>query len=236
VVVTIWGIVSAFVSEMVVPSPLDVIRAYLSTVGTQMELGAVTAVEAAGGLTLATIVSFLIVAGVALVPKSKFVCYPFITLVKASPAVVFVPLFIAFVGSGPACKILVSAMICFFPIVIGGIDGALRVPERFNVLTATYGASRMSTLSHITWAYSLSGFLTGLKTAAPLSVVGAIVGEYVAGGRPTGIGNFVMEHMVRMQMTAVFMAMLTATLLGLTFLGAMLLVSHLVERRVMLDK
>ena len=177
----------------------------------------VTTIEAALGLGLAIMVSSIIVIIVGLFPSTETFIYPFITMVKASPAVAFVPLFMVLVGSGIQCKILISAMISFFPLIVSGIDGLHHVPERFLLMAKGFGTSRYREFRNIKFRYATMGILTGLKTAAPLSVVGAIVGEYVAGGHPSGIGHFIMTQYAMAAMVEVFAGAILASILGIPF-------------------
>lgn len=77
--------------------------------------------------------------------------------------------------------------------------------------------------------YALLGCLTGIKIAAPLAVVGAIVGEYVAGGRPTGVGSYILRSYAEFYPTEVFAGVVVAGILGMGFFAiafALAVVAH----------
>lgn len=224
----VWWLASAALHSGALPGPAIALRSFLETWDQQVALSAQTAREALGGLLLAIAGSALIVACVGLWPSAEAFFYPYTTMLKASPAVAFVPVFVVIGGSGTMCKVLVSAMIAFFPLVVSGIDGIRGTPDRYRAVSHTWGASRIRALLLVLGPCGFAGFLNGLKTAAPLAVVGAIVGEYVAGGVPPGIGTFIMTHYVQNQLPQVFAGVISATLVGMIYFG----MAHFLERWV----
>jgi NitT/TauT family transport system permease protein len=173
-----------------------------------------------------------------LFPRTEPVFYPYIVLLKASPAVAFAPMLSILFKSGPEGKVVVAAMIAFFPLVIGGTDGLRRTPESLELMAAGYGAKRWGRLAHINGGFILSGFLSGLKTAAPLSVVGAIVGEFVQASEAgkTGVGIYIASHARNYFMSHVLAGVVLSTLLGLAFFALALVVSRFVEGVLFLEK
>lgn len=169
------------------------------------------------GLILSVLFSFLIIFLIGIYGTMEHIISPFIILLKASPAVAFIPVFMIFFGTGIWSKVLVSSMICFFPLVIGGIDGLKRAPKKLVCLANTYTNSKIKILFYVKSGFVLEGFLSGLKTAAPLSVVGAIVGEYVIGGQSTGLGGFIISNTQSYAITSRYVGIVLASLLGLLF-------------------
>lgn len=231
-----WWILSLILSPDILPSPITVALVLLDSWRSSCMLAMVTIMESAMGLLLSIFISSTIVLLLAIRPQLECFIYPFIITVKASPAVSFVPIFICFVGSGPLSKVFTSAMIAFFPLVIGGIDGIKNTPAKLLILSDSYGASQFDKLTKISWPYALTGFISGLKTAAPLSVVGAVVGEYVAGGSPRGIGSYIMENSQRFFPPELFAGTILATGTGLLFFMITFYISYTVGRRFNLEK
>ena len=232
----VWAGISKCVPEMAFPGPKAVCSALMDSVDIHAPNAVVTALEAGGGLIIAAFGSAVIVMIIGLFPRAEAFFYPAVTLLKASPVVAFVPVFIVLVGFGAACKVLVSALIAFFPLVIGGVDGLRKTPERLLIMAEGYGVTRFDRFRYVTQRYAWLGFLSGLKTAAPLSVVGAIVGEYVAGGLPYGLGQFIMSQTTRTNMTQVFAAALVASVIGMLFFLIAFIVCWGVESRSHVDK
>jgi NitT/TauT family transport system permease protein len=231
-----WLIAARVASPYVLPGPATVLRELSHDAALYGLNTLVTALEALLGLFVAVILSAGILISVGLFPRSEAFFYPYTLMIKATPAVAFAPVFVVLVGTGIWCKVLVSAMIAFFPLVISGIDGFAAAPDRLTLMARGYGASRAQRLIRITAPYSIFGFFTGLKTAAPLAIVGAIVGEYVAGGSPAGLGTLIMSAHGSNNVTGVFSCAVLATILGLAFFGSAHLGWQLMDARLHVRK
>lgn len=212
-----WVLAANSLPEIVLPHPERVLTALAREPGVYLDGAANTATEAGLGLLIATVGSLLIISIVAMAPRAEGVFYPYIVLLKATPAVAFVPIFVVLAGIGIWPKILVAAAISFFPIAIGGLSGIRRTPSKVLLMASGYGCGRWRLLAHVTRFYAMRDFLVGMQTAAPLSVVGAMVGEYVAGGSPRGLGTLLMSGYVNTNMVSVFGSALMASGLGLSF-------------------
>lgn len=176
-----------------------------------------TAKVASLGILIAMLVSFIIIFFVGIFNSFEQIISPVIILLKASPAIAFVPVLMLFFGTGLGSKVTVSFMICFFPIVIGGIDGLKRVPKRLNYFSRSYTKSKIKLLFYIAYGYILESMLSGLKTAAPLSVVGAIVAEYVIGGQVPGLGGFIISNTQSYAVISRYVGIVLASFLGIVF-------------------
>lgn len=240
-VVLVWHLTSVAMAptdmrEPVLPGPSPVGQLVAAQPLVFFRLTLQTGLQALIGLFFAAVGSCILITFVGVFRKTEPVAYPYLVMLKASPAVAYVPLFMVFVGTGPACKILVAAMISFFPMVVGGLDGLHATPSRLQLVAEGYGASRWRRFSGLYIGYALAGFLSGLKTSAPLAVVGSIVGEYVAGGRPTGLGSYIMRNTASDLMVSVFAGVLMATILGLMFFGCAYILWYFGNRRLHLAR
>ncbi len=235
VIIVAWTLLAALIPSVVLPQPGVVVRAFFDEPARYLENCLQTAKEAMMGLVIAGAISMGIILMVARFPKMEQVLTPYLVVAKTSPAVAFVPIFIVAVGSGIWSKILVSAMISFFAVAIGGLDGIKGTPDRYRRLGLTYGARPWTAFQSIGYPYMLSGLMTGLKTAAPLSVVGAIVGEYVAGGASVGLGIFIAASAANNQVGQVYVSVTLACILGLALFSAMSAIHFFVRSAYQLD-
>ena len=226
-----WLFGSTLASHEIIPTPYQVINVIGESWRDHFNLAVTTSLEAFFGLMLASLCALFIVAAIGIFPRFEGAVYPLLLMLKASPAVAFVPIFICLVGSGFICKVLVSSMISFFPLVVGGADGIKKTPEKLRTLATSYGANSWKYFKEVSWSYGLSGFLSGMKTAAPLSVVGAIVGEYVAGGSPRGIGTYIMVNVVLYHPPEMFAGAIISAVIGLVYFSMVVVFSLLVEKR-----
>lgn len=235
IIIVIWLLSSLIVGdELILPSPLSVMKSFKSDLIRLLSNGINTAIEAFFGLLISITAAGIIIAIVGIERRSEKVIYPHIVMLKATPAVAYAPIIIILTGSiGIFPKILIASMISFFPIIIGGIDGLKSTPDKLALTADSYGASDIKRFRHINLGYTIYGFFSGLKTAAPLSVVGAIVGEYIIGGTPSGLGTFIISNYLSTNMKGVFSGALFATAIGLMFFGITYSISEFINNEVL---
>lgn len=232
VLLLIWWILSLVLSTLIIPSPAAVVETLFGQTGKHLRNSALSAGLASGGLFVASLLALVFIFLIGIIPSLRDYLFPFFVLIKSTPALAIAPVLMCFVGIDVWCKVLVASSISFFPLVVGGIDGLIWAPESLLNLARCYGTKRVKFMLHIGWAYSVSGFLSGLKTAAPLSVVGALVAEFVAGGRPSALGMFILTSHMNLQKSDVFAGAILACILGLVFFGAASLLKDWTERKL----
>lgn len=111
---------------------------------------------------------------------------PYIVASQSIPVVAIAPLLIIWFGPGLFSKVLISALIVFFPVLINTIVGIRSVPEDLYDLMRSFQASRWQTFQFLEVPAALPVFLGGLRIGATLSVIGAVVGEFVGSDRGLG--------------------------------------------------
>lgn len=172
----------------ILPSPLDVAEKLARVVGdgSLWRHARLTLVEVLGGLSigavLATAMGYLIAHSQTL----ERALSPYIVASQAVPIVAIAPLLVIWFGAGILSKILISALIVFFPILINTIAGIRGVPEDLRDLMRSLKATRWQVFYKLEVPAALPVLLAGLKVGATLSVIGAVVGEF-AGAR-AGLG------------------------------------------------
>jgi len=105
---------------------------------------------------------------------------PYIVALQAVPTVAIAPLLVIWFGSGLTSKVLICALIVFFPMLINTIVGVRSVPAELHDLMRSLEASRWQTLRHLEAPAALPVLMGGLKVSATLAVIGAVVGEFVS--------------------------------------------------------
>lgn len=141
--------------------------------------------------------------------------YPYIVALQCMPKVALAPLLVIWFGFGLTSKILVVALLCFFPMLVNTITG-LRSVSRENIeLFKAIRASRSATLRHLYIPAAMPNILTGLELAIVVSLLGAIVGEFV--GAEKGLGVLLVQAQFQMNIPAVFAILLILVALGLLF-------------------
>jgi NitT/TauT family transport system permease protein len=146
----------------------------------------VTLREVLAGLGLGTLVAMLLGYGLAHSPLAERLLAPYIVASQSVPTVAIAPLLVIWFGTGLTSKILVCALIVFFPILVNTIVGVRSVGRDLRDLMRTFEASRWQTVWLLEIPAAMPVFLGGLKVGATLAVIGAVVGEFVASDRGLG--------------------------------------------------
>jgi NitT/TauT family transport system permease protein/putative hydroxymethylpyrimidine transport system permease protein len=145
---------------------------------------------------------------------------------QAVPVPVIAPLFILVFGFGLAPKVLMVALIFFFPITINLYDGLRDVDPDARKLLATLGAGRWRVLRLLEAPAALPQAFTGLKIAAAVAVIGAVFAEWA--GSERGLGHAILTASGQLETARAFAATLLLFLLAIALYGAF----SLLERRV----
>jgi NitT/TauT family transport system permease protein len=219
-----------------VPTAPEVVMCLVNERGMAAAATAETGSEAALGLLAATGVAIVIGLAATL---SANVAGPISTLavwLKATPAIAFMPLLMAILGVGGIWdKVVLSAMISFFPMLIGIVDGVLRTPDRLRILGHCYAASRVTFVRRVAAMYALESLTSALKTAAPLAVVGAAVAGSLSPGYG-GLGALIFQANARNAPEQTFAWIVCSGLLGVGFFHIADAVYAFARRRLRLEE
>jgi NitT/TauT family transport system permease protein len=205
-----------------------VARAAVSHASTLLPALATTALAVAIGLALSIAVG--LVAAIAL-SASRWVeraFYPYAIFFQIVPIVAIAPLLVIWFGYGLRSVVAAAFIVSVFPVIANTLAGLLSVDPALRDLFRLYGASGWARLVKLSLPWALPNVLVGLRIAAGLAVIGAIVGEFVGGG---GLGVVVLEAMRQQRTDLVFAAVLHAAALGLALFAAVNAASHLALRR-----
>ena len=175
------------ISAFVIPAPSEIAQSLVAQWGTLMQATLVTAGEILFGFLVSVVVGIAI----ALVIVRFYdwlgrALYPLVVLFQNVPKVALAPIFILWFGYGLAPKIGLILVIAFFPVTLSMLAGMQSVDRSLLSLMNSVGASPTQILLRIRVPHSLPNLMAGTKIAATLSVIGAIVGEFV--GASDGLG------------------------------------------------
>jgi len=179
----------------------------------------VTLVEVLGGLVLgisvATVLGYVLAKSVAI----ERALSPYLVASQAIPIVAIAPLLVIWFGSGLYSKVLISALIVFFPVLINTIAGIRSVPTDLYDLMSSLHASRWQIFTRLEVPASMPTLLTGLKVGATLSVIGAVVGEFA--GSDSGLGFMIMLADGQYDTAWVFVGVFTLIAMALSLYGGL---------------
>lgn len=188
-VLIMWQLLSAtgIVPKFMLPSPLDVVMAFINDFPLLMEHAKTTLIEAFLGLFIGTALGFVIAIIMDRFPIAFKSIYPMMVLTQTVPTVAIAPLLVLWLGFGLLPKVTLIVIITFFPIAIGLLDGFHSVDQDALNLLKAMGANRLQCFIHIKLPTALSHFFAGLRISVSYSVVGAVVSEWLGGFNGLGV-------------------------------------------------
>jgi NitT/TauT family transport system permease protein len=159
--------------------------------------------------------------------------FPYAVILQVTPIVSIAPLIFIYVESPLAGLLICAWIVAFFPILSNTTLGLNSTDRNLEDLFTIYGASRWQRLRHLQIPTAMPYFLGGLRIAGGLSLIGAIVAEYVAGatGSNGGLAFRILEASYRLNIPRMFAALLLIALAGVTIFAATSLIQHLALRR-----
>ncbi|UKJ76162.1 ABC transporter permease [Azospirillum brasilense] len=205
----------AGVSALVVPLPSAVLRTLWDGLagGYLLPHLWVTTAEMAMGLAAGCTVGFLAGVLLAEVPVLRRLFYPYILASQVVPKLALGPLFIVWFGFGMTSTVVITALICFFPLLENTMTGLQQVDPNKRELFRMLRATRLQTLLRLKIPSGLPVILAGLRVAVVLALVGAVVGEFI-GGRQ-GLGASIIAAQGMMDSTMMFALFIVITVLGM---------------------
>ena len=217
------------IADYIFPSPSIIATRVFFNFGYLFGHSATTFFEALCGLCLAFAVGFCLGALFAVLPSAEQMALPYFVASQAVPIVAIAPLFILWFGNGLQSKILMAALMCFFPIVVGSSRGLKSVSEEQLDLFRVHAASKWQVFTMLRLPASIPHVLTGLRVSAALAMIGAIVAEYA--GADKGIGYVIMQATYRLDTPLLFSAISFSALGGLLMFGGVVAGERFLVRR-----
>ncbi len=216
-----WWMIARYsgLPSFILPSPAQVWIRFLRALanGSLFVHAGVTLFEILSGLLVgalaATVLGYLVAKSRAL----ERVLSPYLVASQAIPLVAIAPLLVIWFGPGIFSKILICALIVFFPVLVNTVVGVRAVPVALHDLMRSLRATRTQILLKLEIPAALPVFLGGLRIGATLSVIGAVVGELV--GADMGLGFLINVGRGQYDTALVFVAVFTLILLALALYG-----------------
>jgi NitT/TauT family transport system permease protein len=169
------------------------------------------------GVLIASVLGYLLANSV----KLEKLLSPYIVASQSVPIVAIAPLLVIWFGTGLFSKVLICALIVFFPVLVNTIVGVRSVPEDLRDLMRSLEAGRWQTLRMLEIPAAMPVLLGGLRMGATLSVIGAVVGEFVGADR--GLGFLINVARGQYDTALVFVAVLTLVALAIALYGVVVL-------------
>jgi NitT/TauT family transport system permease protein len=186
----------------------------------------VTLYETLGGFALSVAVGVPLAVMIVYSPALKRAVYPLIVLTQSVPKIAIAPVLLLVTGHGELPKIIVAFLVAFFPIVVDTATGLAATPPELLDLSRSYRASAFKTFVKVRLPMAMPFFFAGAKVAITLSVIGAVVGEFVGSDR--GLGYVILSATSYWKTELAFSSMILLSLMAIVLFGAVSLVERLV--------
>jgi len=222
--ILIWKLVIQIgdIEPFILPTPEQVWMRFGRAIedGSLARHSLVTLSEVFGGLALGVIAAGLLGYLLAKSRPVERLLSPYIVASQSIPIVAVAPLLVIWFGPGLASKVLITGLIVFFPVLINTIVALRGVPTDLRDLMRSLNATKWQQFRLLELPASLPVFLGGLRIGATLSVIGAVVGEFVGADR--GLGFLINVGRGEYDVALVFVAVISLILMALLLYGAVL--------------
>jgi len=198
----------------ILPTPMEVLQRLLLRHEILLKHSWVTAQEIALGLLLGLLLGLFFALQMLLFRPVKRWLLPLLIISQAVPVFAIAPLLMLWLGYGIASKVVMAAIIIFFPVTTCCYDGLLNTPQGYLDLSKTMGASKWQQLRHIQLPAALPALASGIRVAVVVAPIGAVAGEWV--GSSAGLGYLMLQANARMMIDEMFAALFLLSLLAIT--------------------
>lgn len=208
----LWGLVTlGNIPAFLLPSPRSVALALWNNAYYLAYHSFITVAEIACGLVVGILLGAVLALGMMYSPRLQRWLMPLVLASQAIPVFALAPLLVLWFGFGISAKVAMAVLVIFFPVASAFFDGLRRVSNDYLDLARTMRASPWSQLRHVRLMAALPAFGSGLRMAAAVAPIGAIIGEWV--GSAAGLGYVMLNANARMQTDICFAALLILVLM-----------------------
>ncbi len=203
----------ASVPTYIVPAPSKVLDRLTGDLLFFAGEGMVTLAEALAGFALGTLVALV---GATLMTQSRFIersLLPLAILVKVTPVVAIAPLFVIWFGFGPAPKVLIVALITFFPVLVNAVTGFRSVDRGAMNFMRSVRASRREIFLKLRAPSAMPYLFSAFRVSSPLAIIGAVIAEWFSANR--GLGSVIVVAHANLDMPTLFSAIFVLSLMGI---------------------
>jgi NitT/TauT family transport system permease protein len=185
----------------------------------------VTLYETLGGFALSMVVGVPLAVLIVYSTSLRRALYPLIVLMQSVPKIAIAPVLLLVLGHGEIPKVIVAFLVAFFPVVVDTATGLAATPPELLDLSRSYRASAFKTFLKVRLPMAMPFVFSGAKVAITLSVIGAVVGEFV--GSDQGLGYVILSATSYWKTELAFSSMILLSVMAIVLFGAVSLVERL---------
>lgn len=212
------------VPAYMLPSPVDVVKAFVDNFSIMMKQASVTLQETVYGLAIGIVIAFVVAALMDRFAILYKAIYPVLVVTQTIPTIAIAPLLVLWMGFGMAPKITLVVITTFFPIAIGLLNGFENVdPDAVNLMRSM-GAGRLQIFRYVKLPNATASFFSGLRVSAAYAVVGAVVSEWLGGFE--GLGVYMTRVKKAYAFDKMFAVILFISAISLVLMGIVVLLER----------
>jgi NitT/TauT family transport system permease protein len=214
VVLVLWqlAVTGLNIPRYLIPAPSAVLDQLVADWSRLLREGVITTYAALGGFLLSILVGIPLAIAIAYSRTVEGFLYPILVFSQSVPKIAIAPLFVVWFGFGVIPKVIAAFLLGFFPVVVATVTGFKSVENEMLDLARAMRATRLQVFRKISLPHSMPFIFSGLKVSVTLSVVGAVVGEFV--GSNSGLGYLLQMANGNFDLPLMFAALVVLALIG----------------------
>lgn len=226
-IVAAWQAYTQFfaVNRIILPSPMDVLVASNDNFGLLLRHLWPTLLECVLGFMLAMAIGVPVAVAVANSQILNLTLYPVLIAMQSVPKVAVAPIILVWFGLGIESKLAIAFLVAFFPVVVDTATGLRATPKGLLELAQSLRASPLQVFWKVQFPSALPFVFAGAKVAVTLTVIGAVIGEFV--GSNEGLGNLLLTANSQLNSPLAWAALVWLSLLGMGLFGAVALAERI---------
>ncbi|MBA3243985.1 MAG: ABC transporter permease [Actinobacteria bacterium] len=227
-VLVAWqGLVEVFnIRQFLLPKPTAILGALRDNRSDLWSAGIVTFKEALGGFAMGSTAAILVALVLARWRRVGGAIMPYAIAANAVPIIAFAPITNNWFGLlNPMSKMVIAAVLCFFPVFVNTLRGLTSVEPASIELMRSYAAGEIETFRRVRIPNALPFIFTGLKVASVLAMIGAVVGEYF-GGPLDALGVVIQNNVALFDFPLAWAGIIVASAFGIAFYAAVAVAEH----------
>ncbi len=205
-----WWLLGA--QPWILPSPAETFAALADRWAVILPHAGVTLAEILLGMLAGSVLGIGTALALALYRPAARWLMPVVVASQAIPVFALAPILVLWLGYGLASKVAMACLVIYFPVASAFLDGLRRTDPGWLDLARSMGASPLSILLRIRLPAALPALASGLKMAAAVAPIGAVIGEWV--GSSAGLGYLMLQANARMQVPLMFAALITLAVMA----------------------
>ena len=202
------------VPDFILPPPSRILTVAVFQAPMILPHAGTTAMEILAGIVLSMLLAIPLSMLMFARPTVENAVAPFLVASQAVPVFAIAPLLVIWLGYGMPSKVLMAAVIIFFPITDSLLEGFKSCDSEFRILFQLMGAGFWKSMRLLYWPWALPQFFAGLKVGVSVATIGAVIGEWV--GAQQGLGYLMIQANARLKVDLVFAAILWLSVMGLS--------------------